>query len=301
MDRKQRMFRIGYAVARMALPGGGWRFRGLADCPSCGNRTLLALHRNHAQTVRRLAETWDNPPAYKRALEEREANVCGICRANRRVRAQARCVLDLLGLAHPRDLVRHMEENRGFAIYEAAAWNVFRIAELAALPNYVTSEYFDGAAPGALVDGVRNENLERLSFADGAFDIVLTSDVLEHVANLDRALAEIRRVLKPDACHVFTVPSDPALPSTVERAYVRDGKIVNLKPPIFHGDTIGTNRIIVFRDFGRDTAALIGQKSGGGHCVAKACAADDRHTSEIYVYRRDASALATSATSRNLA
>jgi len=73
MDRKQRMFRIGYAVARMALPGGGWRFRGLADCPSCGNRTLLALHRNHAQTVRRLAETWDNPPAYKRALEERDA------------------------------------------------------------------------------------------------------------------------------------------------------------------------------------------------------------------------------------
>jgi SAM-dependent methyltransferase len=299
MDWKQRIFRVGYAVARMVLPGGGWRFRGLAYCPSCGNRTLLALHKNHARTVRKLAASWDNPPAFKRALEEREANVCGICLANLRVRGQARCVLDLLGLPDPRGLVRHMKENSGFALYEAAAQNVFRMSELTELPNYVTSEYFEGAAPGASVDGVRNENLEQLSFADAAFDVVLTSDVLEHVANLDRALAEIRRVLKPAASHVFTVPSDPALEHTVERAYVSDGKIVNIKPPIFHGDTIGTSRIIAFRDFGRDTAELVQRKSGDGHCIAKQCAADDRRTTEVYVYRRDANARDHEAPSQN--
>lgn len=38
---------------------------------------------------------------------------------------------------------------------------------------------------------------ERMPFEDGAFDAVLCVDVLEHVADLDRVLAEVARVLAP--------------------------------------------------------------------------------------------------------
>ena len=50
-------------------------------------------------------------------------------------------------------------------------------------PGYLPTHFFPGAAPGALVNGVRNENLEAMSFADAAFDITISQDVMEHVRN----------------------------------------------------------------------------------------------------------------------
>ena len=46
----------------------------------------------------------------------------------------------------------------------------------------------------------------RLPFADGAFDCVIASEVLEHLDDDDEALAEIRRVLKPDGTFALSVP-----------------------------------------------------------------------------------------------
>ncbi|MDP3383468.1 MAG: class I SAM-dependent methyltransferase, partial [Phenylobacterium sp.] len=46
----------------------------------------------------------------------------------------------------------------------------------------------------------------RLPFADGTFDAVICSEVLEHLDNYFAALAEIRRVLKPGGVFAPTVP-----------------------------------------------------------------------------------------------
>ena len=46
----------------------------------------------------------------------------------------------------------------------------------------------------------------RLPFADGAFSVVICSEVLEHLHTYDQALAEILRVLKPGGRFVATVP-----------------------------------------------------------------------------------------------
>jgi ubiquinone/menaquinone biosynthesis C-methylase UbiE len=45
-----------------------------------------------------------------------------------------------------------------------------------------------------------------LDLPDGAFDLVVHSDTLEHVAEPRRALAECRRVLAPGGACCFTVP-----------------------------------------------------------------------------------------------
>lgn len=46
----------------------------------------------------------------------------------------------------------------------------------------------------------------RLPFADGTFDTVMATEVLEHVAEVDAAVAEVRRVLRPGGHFLATVP-----------------------------------------------------------------------------------------------
>jgi SAM-dependent methyltransferase len=47
---------------------------------------------------------------------------------------------------------------------------------------------------------------DRLPFKDASFDVVLATEVLEHVADADAAVGEIRRVLAPGGHAVVTVP-----------------------------------------------------------------------------------------------
>jgi SAM-dependent methyltransferase len=55
-----------------------------------------------------------------------------------------------------------------------------------------------------------------LPFEDGAFDSVLCSHVLEHVADERAALAELRRVLRPGGWAALMLPVDRSLALTLE-------------------------------------------------------------------------------------
>ena len=61
--------------------------------------------------------------------------------------------------------------------------------------TYLASHYRAGVPPGMIVDGTRNEDLERPSLPDGSMDVIVSSDVFEHVIDIDLALAQIARVL----------------------------------------------------------------------------------------------------------
>ena len=52
--------------------------------------------------------------------------------------------------------------------------------------------------------------------ADESFDLVVACDVLEHVENDRRAMAEIRRILSPRGWAIITVPQKDNLPATFE-------------------------------------------------------------------------------------
>jgi SAM-dependent methyltransferase len=128
--------------------------------------------------------------------------------------------------------------------------------ELAKLPHHSYSDYVEGAAAGSLVAGARHEDLRRLSYADASFDLVLTSETLEHVPDLRAALSEIRRVLAGGGRHVFTIPLLPGVTHTFARAVEdADGHVRHLVTPIHHpGGDVGYP---VFTEFGADLPDLL--------------------------------------------
>jgi len=58
-------------------------------------------------------------------------------------------------------------------------------------------------APARFVEA----SLERLPFEDGSFDLVVSFETIEHVADSDAALAELRRVLAPDGTLLISTPN----------------------------------------------------------------------------------------------
>ena len=60
---------------------------------------------------------------------------------------------------------------------------------------------------GTVVLETANGDARRLPFADGAFDRVIASEVMEHIDDDDTAMAELTRVLRPGGTIAVTVPS----------------------------------------------------------------------------------------------
>ena len=62
--------------------------------------------------------------------------------------------------------------------------------------SVATSEYFADAVPGEVRNGIRAEDVQRLSYDDASFDFVTHTEVFEHVPDDAKAFAELYRVLK---------------------------------------------------------------------------------------------------------
>jgi glycosyltransferase involved in cell wall biosynthesis/2-polyprenyl-3-methyl-5-hydroxy-6-metoxy-1,4-benzoquinol methylase len=118
------------------------------------------------------------------------------------------------------------------------------------------SSFKPEAMPGAPIGaGVTNQNLEALTFPDASFDIVVTSDVMEHVRLDDRAHREIARVLKPRGHYLFTVPHFRDRRDTLVRVRVADPEDRTrdeyLTEPEYHGDAnAGTAGVLSYRSYG---------------------------------------------------
>ena len=211
--------------------------------------------------VPELARRWGLSTSLAEAFARKESLDCSRCGVKLRGRRLASVLLDLYPVANPPtpapSLVAWARSPEARALRIAEVNQVDGLHEaLAALPGFVACDHRDGANPGEIVDGVRHEDLTRLTFADDSLDLVLTSETLEHVPDLDLALREIRRVLVPGGRHVFTIPQLPGTPETFARARLDpDGSKIDLAPPIAHpgGDTGWP----VFTEFGADWPDLL--------------------------------------------
>lgn len=121
--------------------------------------------------------------------------------------------------------------------------------------NVVGSEYLGDVVPfGTLrADGIRNETVTALSFADESYSHVLSFDVLEHVPDYALALREFFRVLRPGGYLLFSVPFIASNAKTLVRARVNDhGEIEHLLPPEYHGDPLADAGCLCYYHFGWD-------------------------------------------------
>ena len=121
--------------------------------------------------------------------------------------------------------------------------------------NAVGSEFRGPSKkPGSVgLLGVRNEDMTHLSFADGIFETICTADVLEHVPDYKRALAECYRCLKPGGTIVVSVPFLLGSHETLVRARAKDdGSTEYLEPAEYHGDPLRGEGALCYYHFGWD-------------------------------------------------
>ena len=124
-------------------------------------------------------------------------------------------------------------------------------------PNYIGSQFFPEQSDKQNMNGVRNENLERLTFGDSSVDLHITQDVFEHVLDPEKAFREIARTLKPGVMHIFTVPLVNKDKASRVRAKKIDGVIHHLLPEQYHGNPVGDGRALVTVDWGYDICEQI--------------------------------------------
>lgn len=185
---------------------------------------------------------------------ERESGFCTSCGCSNRQRQMAYAIRKRFRISK-RGPLRFGD---GFRIYNTEANGSVHWA-LSVNPGYICSEYFgDQYSGGELVGGVRHESLLRLSLADLSFDLVLSSDVLEHLPEPYSAHEEILRVLKPGGAHIFTVPFNPGILEDDIRCRIVDGKIEYLAEKLYHCDPVRPeDGILVWTIFGQGMLAKL--------------------------------------------
>lgn len=75
---------------------------------------------------------------------------------------------------------------------------------------------------------------ESLPFADASFDIVYCCDVLEHVADLEKVLLEIARVLKKDGIFFYDTINRTLLSKLISIKLLQEWNSTSLMPPNLH-------------------------------------------------------------------
>lgn len=241
---------------RLGEYAGAVRHRRFGRCSVCG-RFGPWLYRRRVIPPR-LEQLWGMTPRAAVAMAHKESDDCSWCGAKLRCRRLADVILTTFPVDPPAATIREWVEHPSIRSLRIAEINrIDGLHEaLGALPQFAYSEFSPGVEPGTTDDDTRCEDLTRLTYADCSFDLILTSETLEHVPDLDAALREIRRVLVPGGFHLFTIPTLPVVERTFARARLRpDGSLEILARPISHpgGDT----GYPVFTEFGADFPTIL--------------------------------------------
>ena len=154
-------------------------------------------------------------------------------------------------LPHWRELIIHESSPGGAASSKLAA----------EAKKYIATHFFPEVPPGDFKGSFRSENLEKQTFANASFDVVVTQDVFEHVLDPAAAFREVARTLKPGGVHVFTIPWYYWKPTRV-RAIKGNGVVRHLMEPDYHANPIDPNGSLVVTEWGYDFCDFIYKHSG---------------------------------------
>lgn len=168
-----------------------------------------------------------------------EAKRCIRCLANLRYEMLSECIKKNYG-----------GRLRGFDVLELDVNSPLQ-SLLQGSRTYVMTYYSRSDKPGQLKDGIRCEDITRLTFGADQFDLIVSSDVLEHVCDLKRAFSESARVLKPNGVHLFTVPCRSE-GDTFQRSCWINGVLEHRAAPQYHYDPLNASGCLTYWTFGKD-------------------------------------------------
>ena len=143
---------------------------------------------------------------------------------------------------------RFADDKVGTRIFAAEALSPFAMSLRAAYPHFIGTQYMPDEATRRRHFPIQHQDLGELTFPDGAFDVVATIEVLEHVPYLDRALSEMARVLAPGGVMLSTFPFRWDAADTQQNAMLVNGAVHHLvDTPEIHGDPMSEEGALVFQ------------------------------------------------------
>lgn len=123
----------------------------------------------------------------------------------------------------------------------------------ARFPRFLGTEYAPTPADEARIFPITHNDVCASRFADDTFDIAFSCDVLEHVYDRDRLLAEAARTLRPGGHFIATFPFDHDVATGWLFAEMENGEIRHLlDTPIYHGNPMDESGSLVFEIVGWD-------------------------------------------------
>ncbi len=131
---------------------------------------------------------------------------------------------------HPNPILRWIERKRVKQIVKfAGAEDKTKVLEIGCGEGYILNQFPRGELYGIdlshtaiarakdrtkdnpNIKSLSVQNGERTSYKDGTFDVVLCSEVIEHVPHPEKIVAEMIRVAKPDGSIIITFPNEPLI------------------------------------------------------------------------------------------
>lgn len=221
--------RIAYEDAVTAAAAGHDRWTLPAFCQACGAASVLHGDWLHCDGAR---------PNFRERL------ICPSCGLNNRQRFMT-TLIQWADSTAPAGLPFYLYE-QVTALYAWAS---------AHLPGreVIGSEYLGhDHVGGSIIDGLRHEDALALSFADESLAAIISTDVFEHVPDIDAALREAARVIATGGSLLFSIPFHADRDLTVVRAELRAGEVVELMPAQYHGNPVSDKGSLVFYDHGWD-------------------------------------------------
>ncbi len=183
------------------------------------------------------------------AAADRWIRRCCWCRSTPKYRAIVQVIESEAG-----EKIAHIVQQR--KIYELSTTSpIFR--KLRGHRNYEASGYFSDLPFGEKITPFYwNQDLQRLTFPSESFDIVISSETMEHVRRPWLGFSEIYRILREGGFYVFTIPfrGDRLTRSRIDTTGADD---VILLKKIYHNDPYRPQDSLVYTDFGSDLPDLL--------------------------------------------
>ena len=112
--------------------------------------------------------------------------------------------------------------------------------------HVIASEYYPDRPPGSIVNGILNQDVQRLTFEDSSLDLITSNQVFEHVPDDLAGYAQCYRVLRPNGALIFSVPLYD-IAHTKMIAELVDGEVVFHGTPEYHSSRAdGPNSVLTF-------------------------------------------------------